>query len=135
MGLVSTIQKATASAFKAIGDIPTVCTYTSVGVTEYDPLTGVYVAPAQNPSTGAYSPSGIPYRNLVILIEDYEAREIQSSGGTVLSTDQKASIPKMNLTPTPKSGDTITDPDEVVWTVENVSIDPAKALWVFQVRQ
>ncbi|MFH1422917.1 MAG: hypothetical protein ABIH42_09440 [Planctomycetota bacterium] len=123
MGLANIIQRAAQTAFKAIGDIPLICTYTSKG-------TPVYV-----PATGAYTSTDTDYTSLSVLFEDYTAKEITDAGGVILSTDQKASIPNLSLTPTPKITDYITDSNSQKWTVQNIKIDPARALYVFQVRR
>jgi hypothetical protein len=123
MGLANTIQKAAKTAFKAIGDIPLVCTYTSKGARTY------------TAATGAITSTDTAYTLLKILFEDYTAKEIMDSGGVILKTDQKASIPNLNLTPTPKRTDFITDSASKKWTIEDVMLDAARALWVFQVRR
>ena len=123
MSLASTIQKATVSAFKAIKSIPLICTYTSVGT------------PIYNPTTGEYTGGDAPYAGLSFLFENYTAMEINQAGGTIISTDSKASIPNVNLVPSPKATDYIVDSANVKWTVENVLIDSARALWILQARK
>jgi len=123
MGLADVVQKAAQTAFKVIGNIPLTCTYSSKGV-------AVYV-----PATGAYTSTDTDYESLSILFEDYTAQEITEADGVILSTDQKASIPNLNLTPTPKITDVITDSNSQKWAVQNVYIDAARALWIFQVRR
>ena len=123
MGLAETIQNAAKTAFVAIGNIPLTCTYTSKGT------------PIYNATTGAYTSTDTDYTGLSILFEDYSAREITEAGGAILSTDQRASIPNVNLTPTPKITDYITDSNSQKWTVELALIDPARALWVLQCRR
>ena len=123
MGLADVVQKAAQTAFKMIGNIPLTCTYASKGASTY------------NTTTGLYTSMDVSYTGLSILFEDFTAQEITEAGGTILSTDQKASIPNLNLTPTPKITDYITDSNSQKWTVENVRIDPARALWIFQVRR
>lgn len=123
MGLADIVQKAAKTAFKAIGDIPLTCTYTDKGMPVYDP------------ASGTYSSSDTDYTGLKFVFENYEANEVSASGGVILTTDQKASIPNLNLTPTPQIKDLITDSDSVVWVIENIKTDPAKALWIFQVRR
>lgn len=123
MGLADAIQKATQAAFTAIGNIPITCTYTDKGASIYDPATGGYIF------------SDTDYTGLKFVFEDYTAQEVTNSDGVILITDQKASIPNLNLTPTPQIKDLITDADSVVWTIENIKIGPAKALWIFQVRR
>jgi len=123
MGLADVVQKAAQTAFKAIGNIPLTCTYVSKGT------------PVYNATTGAYTSTDTSYASLKILFEDYNAREIQDAGGVILSTDQKASIPNLSLTPTPKITDTITDSNSQKWAIMDILIDPARALWVFQTRR
>ena len=123
MGLADVVQKAAKTAFKIIGDIPLTCTYTSKGVAVY------------NPATGGFTSTDTDYASLAILFEDYLSEEITAAGGVILATDQKASIPNLNLTPTPKITDVITDSNSQKWTVAAVGIDPARALWIFQTRR
>jgi len=123
MGLADVVQKAAQTAFKMIGNIPLTCTYASKGASIY------------NTTTGLYTFTDVSYTGLSILFEDFTVQEITEAGGAILSTDQKASIPNLNLTPTPKITDYITDSNSQKWTVENVRIDPARALWIFQVRR
>ena len=123
MGLADTIQKAAQTAFTAIGNIALVCTYTSKGTPVYDP------------ATGAYSSTDTDYTGVKVLFENYTTKEITDAGGVILSTDQKASIPNLNLTPTPKIKDIITDTSSQKWTVENIMLDAARALWILQTRR
>ncbi len=124
MGLRETVQKAAVTAFKAVGNIPLTSTYTSV-----DPT------PTYNTTTGTYDDTDTDYTGLKVLYEDYTAAEISEAGGAILSTDIKASIPNLNLTPTPKITDKITDSNSIVWTVHNVYLDAASALYIFQCRR
>lgn len=124
MGLSKTIQNVAVSAFKAIGDILLVCTYADRGAAIYVPATGAYTYP-----------DTINYTNLKFLFEDFSAKEITDAGGVILTTDQKASIPQLNLTPTPQIKDLITDSDSVVWAIENIKKDAAKAVWIFHLRR
>ena len=123
MGLASVIQKATQTAFKAIGDIPITCVYISKQTSTYNAITGIGTS------------YDFEYSDLDFIFEDYTAQEIMESGGTILRTDQKANIPQFNLEPTPAIKDIITDSNDIVWTIENIKTDPARALWIFQVRQ
>lgn len=124
MGLADVIQKAAKTAFKVIGNIPLVCTYTDQGTSVYDPATGEYIYP-----------DAVDYTSLKFLFEDYTAKEIEDAGGVILTTDMRASIPQLNLTPTPQIKDLITDSDSIVWVIENFKKDAAGALWMFQVRK
>jgi len=123
MGLAGTIQKAAQTAFRAIGDIPLTCTYTSKGT------------PVYNPTTGATTSTDTDYSGLSILFEDFSSKDISDAGGAILRSDQKASIPNLSLTPVPKITDTITDSSSQKWTVQNVMIDAARALYIFQCRR
>lgn len=124
MGLADVIQSAAKTAFKAIGDIPLSCTYTDQGATVYVPATGAYTYP-----------DAVDYTSLKFLFQDYTTKEIEDAGGVILTTDQKSSIPTLNLTPEPQIKDLITDSDSIVWVVENIKKDAARAVWVFQVRK
>jgi len=123
MGLANTIQKAAQTAFRAIGDIPLTCKYTSKGT------------PVYNPTTGASTSTDTDYTGLSILFEDFSEKDITDAGGAILRSDQKASIPNLSLTPVPKITDTITDSSSQKWTVQNVMIDAARALYIFQCRR
>lgn len=122
MGLASVLQKAAQTAFKVIDDIPLTCSYASKGT------------PLYNPATGVYTSTDTEYPGLSILFEDFTAKEINESGGVILKTDQKASIPNLSLTPTPKITDYIIDSNSKKWTIQDILIDPARALWIFQAR-
>jgi len=129
MGLASVIQKATQVAFKAIGDIPLVCTYTSVGTPNYNTTTGV---------TSSFDEecSGVK-----VLFEDYNVREVQESNGAVLNTDKKLSIAALDITSEfgglliPKASDFVTTESEAKWVVQKTNIDSAQALWILQCRK
>ncbi len=123
MGLSSTVQKAAQTAFKAIGDIPLTCTYTSLGTQTYDATYGDFYS--QNTD----------YSNLKIVFEDFNPMKVADSGGAILATDKKLSIPQLSLTPTPKLSDYITDSDGFVWRIKDILTDPARALWLFQARR
>lgn len=124
MGLAQVMQNAAKTVFTAIGDIPLTCTYTSQGASVYVPATGAYTYP-----------NAVDYTSLKFLFQDYTAKEIEDAGGVILSTDQKSSIPQLNLTPIPQIKDLVTDSDSIVWAVENIEKDSARALWIFQLRK
>lgn len=119
MGLSATISSAVQAAFTALGDIPQSVTYTSKGTSTY------------NPTTGAVTSTDTTY-TVSMVLESYSSREIDNQ--IILSTDQKATIPQANLTPTPKVTDTITI-SSVVWGIVGIGQDPASATWVFQLRK
>ena len=124
MGLADVIQKAAKTAYNVIDDIPLVCVFTDQGASTYDPATGGYTYP-----------DAVDYAGLKFLFEDYSSDEVANSGGVILTTDQKSSIPTLNLTPEPQIKDLITDSDSIVWIIENIKKDAARALWMFQVRK
>ncbi len=126
MGFADLAQKLAQTGYKIAGNIRVTCTYTSKG-------TGVY-------ASGAYTyPASEDYTGLKFLFEDYEDKEVD--GSVIKSTDQKISIPQLDLVDssgdavTPAKKDTITDSDSRVWTIEGIGKDPARALWIFQGRE
>ena len=123
-GLAGVIQNAAKTAFKAIGNIPLTCTFTDQGAAVYVPATGGYTYP-----------NAVDYTSLKFLFEDFSAEEVANSGGVILTTDIKASIPTLNLTPEPQIKDLITGSDSIVLIIENIKKDSARALWTFQVRK
>ena len=126
MGLANTIQSAAKTAFKAIGNVAITCTYTSKGTQTYNVTTGLYTS-----TDTTYPTAGQP--DLKFLFEDYSSAELADQN--ILSTDQKATIPQLNLTPTPKKTDYLTDDNSVVWQIEGIGQDSARATWVLQVRK
>lgn len=124
MGLADIAQKAAKTAFKVIGNIPLTCVFTDQGIATYDPTTGGYTYPYH-----------LEYVNLKFLFENFSAEEVTNSGGVILTTDMRASIPQLNLTPEPQIKDLITDSDSQIWIIENIKKDAARAVWVFQVRK
>lgn len=121
MGFADLAKNLAVAGFKIAGNILITCTYTSKGTQTY------------NPATGLYTGSDTSYSGLKFLFEDYSSQEIDDQN--ILRTDMKASIPQLSLTPTPKKQDYLTDSDSVVWQVEGIGKDPARAMWVLQVRK
>lgn len=119
MGLKSAIQNAITAGFLSLGDLPTSVTYTSKG------------APTYVPSDGTYTSTDVEY-TVSMLLTSYRIEEIDDV--VVLKTDRKGIIPSSELTPTPKTDDTVTISD-VAWQVVNVKQDPAEAAWIFQLRK
>ena len=131
MGLDTVIKAAAVTAFNVVGDLLVTATFKQAGTKQYDPDSG---------GTKEYGETTVP--NLEFLRETYTDREIENS--RALSTDRKMSIPANTLgsTITPKVGDKIligsasdavsTDNE---WRIEEVTTDPASALWVLRVRQ
>jgi hypothetical protein len=119
MGLQAIVKSATQSAFTAIGDIPRSCTYHPKGATTYVPSTGAVTEGSQSDETVSF------------VFAHYQINEVD--GSIVKTGDQKALIPVENLTAVPKIEDYLTE-NSVRWNVMNVATDPAKALWILQVR-
>jgi hypothetical protein len=121
MGLKSTIQQTVLGAMNALDDIPTEVVYHSTGAITYDPAT-------RTPSeTG-----GSDYTIEKAILVGYKSSEID--GVKILKTDQQLLIPGLSLTVTPKENDYVTV-DGIKWDIEDFSIDPADAMWIFQVRK
>lgn len=122
MSLREAFQKATVTAFKAIGDVPESSTYTSIAVRSY------------NTSTSTPSTTGdVDYEDVDFVYSKFSENEIDDK--KVRSTDEKALIPTLNLTPNPKKGDYITKSDGTKWRVEGIRTDPTRALWKLQIRK
>ena len=121
MGLSEVLKNAAVTALNAVGNIATVATYHS---------TGVFTV---SPATGNITESGdTDQSTITMLFSDYTSDEID--GVSILSTDQKISIPSNSLTATPKVDDYVLD-SSIKWHIQRVGIDPAGAMWVLQGRK
>lgn len=119
MGLREVLQNAAVAAVAAVGNIATASTFVSI-------------ASVYDTATGDTTITDTDYPDLKIVFTNYKSNEINNT--TILSTDQKALIPKLNLEPTPKMKDLI-QRNGIEWKIESIDIDPADALWIFQVRK
>jgi len=111
-GIAKTIGKALAGVMLNI-------TLSRTSGDEYDPETGSVVPGA----TKSFKCKG--------LVEDWGAYYLASQ--LVQAGDRKVSILAATLKTTPVPGDSVTAEGNT-WTVIAVSSDPAKAVWVLQVR-
>lgn len=121
MGLKSTIQQATLGAMDALDDIPKEAVYHSTGTIAYDPATRA------SSETG-----GSDHTIEKAILVGYKSSEID--GVKILKTDQQLLVPGLSLTVTPKENDYATI-DGIKWDIKDCSIDPAGAMWIFQVRK
>ncbi|MCP4149813.1 MAG: hypothetical protein GY757_18860 [bacterium] len=121
MGLTEVFRKAAVAAHNACGDLNDSSTYHSTGTFGY------------TASTGAVAESGgVDYTGVDVIFIGYQTEEID--GEKILRDDRKALIAALNLTPTPKVTDYITDSNSKVWNVVDVGGDPAPAEWKLQCR-
>ncbi len=120
MGMKEAFQNAAVAAFSAAGNIKTSVTYHSTGTNAY------------NTSTGAMTETGGQDLSVSVMFTNYEQEEID--GDVILTTDQKALIPTLNLSVTPKITDTIIAGSET-WQVQGKKTDPAEAMWEIQLRK
>ena len=120
MGLQSVFKTAAQTIFTAFGDIPQSVTYTYVSGN-----------PVYNPTTGASTGTTANY-TISIIFDQYEAQDVD--GVNIIVTDQIAMIPVENLAIVPSNNDYITISSER-WNVVSKKTDPAKALWILQIRK
>ncbi len=137
MGLTLTFQEGAVTTFAAFGDLIKSATYTrTISNPAYNPLTGAITADEES-FTAAF------------LFERFDAEDDQGTyrkakdmvGENVLPTDQRASIPCLNMKNTvgtlvdPEMDDTIVKADSSRWKVIRIRTDPASALWEMQIRR
>ena len=125
MGLRDQINKAVGSAFKAIGDIPHVCQFQSLGagtsgMDNYDIVSGGPKA--------AVSTYTLPAVAFVRFKEDDPDADVQ------VATDMKMIFQRTTLPVLAKTGDTLIDDTGRRWTVKRVTTDPADAATILHVR-
>lgn len=126
MSLKSTVQSLVKTAFGPINSLLTAVTYTSTGsqVDNYDPNELNVSSTDTSYSVNALLGSAVS-RN---------TKKTDAFRATIYTHEQTnsnikiAKIPVLDLTPTPKIGDTITI-DSVAWKVSRVDIDTAESLW------
>lgn len=127
-GLKDIFQKAAQTAHAVFKDVAIKVDYHSIGTFTYDATAGT------NVESGGHDQKAVRF-----IFENYSTKEIDNE--IILSTDQKASVPVLNLEMVPKPSDYLTKPltvDEeegVVWNVVGVKTDPAEAAWELQVRK
>lgn len=126
MGLRDLFADGVASIFSALDDIPVEVTYKS-RTESYDPVTRIVTLASASLDVDA-------------ILDEYSAVELRFSerlneDQTILGTDKKAMIKADDLSSiTPKVLDTITI-DGTAWQVKAMKVDPAGAMWTFQIRR
>ena len=113
--------------FDKFGSFRKLCTYTSVGDSVYDPVTGVVVE-----SIASTQP-------VYIIFDEFSftttiAGVMQPDDSSIKEIDKKAIFPSLDLAVTPKVNDKITDDNSVIWRVMGISIDPKPAHYELHVR-
>lgn len=120
MGLQNVFKTAAQTIFTAFGDVPKSVIYTHVSSD-----------PVYDPATRAVSTVSTDYA-LSFVFDKFEAEDVD--GANILSTDQIAMIPVENVSFIPSNHDYLTIDNEK-WNVINKKTDPAKALWLLQIRK
>lgn len=126
MGLSDVFASGVDAIFTALGDIPVSVTYKSL-VATYNPATRVTTFASASVSTYA-------------VLDEYGAVELRfaerlSDDQTIIGTDKKCMIKASALSAiTPRTLDTITI-NSVAWQVKAIKIDPAGAMYTFQIRR
>lgn len=116
------IQQAVKQAMTVVKPLNSTVVYHSTGTFKKHPVTGIMV-----------ESGGADYTSTDMTMVGYKSNEID--GTHVLSTDQKGLISTLVFTDTPKNSDYLTDEDSIKWNVESHKKDPAKALWIIQLRK
>ncbi len=126
MGMKDVFASGVEAIFNALGDIPVSVTYKS--------MTGSYDYASR---TATFTSSLI---STYAILDEYGSTELRFSerlndDQVILGTDKKCLIRASELSSvTPKVLDTITI-DSVNWQVKAIKIDPAEAMYVFQIRK
>ena len=126
MGLRDAFAGGVSAIFSALDDVPVSVTYTS--------RTETYNVTSR---TVTVSSTALTVDAILDEYSDVELRfgERLNDDQTILGTDKKAMIKAEDLsTITPKVLDTITI-SSVDWQVKAMKIDPAGAMWTFQIRR
>lgn len=126
MGLRDVFAGGVDAIFAALDDVPVSVIYKSITET-YNPATRITT----------YASASVTVYAILDEYSDVELRfsERLTDDKTVLSTDKKAMIKAEDLLSiTPKALDTITI-NSVAWQVKASKIDPAGAMWTFQIRK
>lgn len=117
----SAIQQAVKQAMGAIKSLNSTLVYHSTGTFTNHPVTGLMV-----------ESGSADYTLTEMTMVAYKSNEVD--GSHVLATDQKGLISTLDFPTTPKNEDYLTDADSIKWNVESYKKDPAKALWIIQLR-
>lgn len=121
MALKASLRKAVKSAFKALDDIPKVCTYKSVAG-----------APVRDLDTGTSTRVETDYRLPMVVFSKFTERQIDRD--PALLTDMKMIFPSEDLPVPPKQSDTVLDDAGITWVIMKRISDPAAIVTILQVR-
>lgn len=122
MGLKSVIQNAVNTAFSAVGDLAEVVTI------NYKSSDRAY-----NATTGALADTPTTHAVAKAVFSKYRFHEIDNR--TIFAKDRRCSFPVTLLSVTPRPNtDTLTDSSGTLWQIIDARMDPAKAMWVLQLR-
>jgi hypothetical protein len=121
MALKATIRRAVKAAFKAMDDIPKVCTYKSVAG-----------APVRDLDSGTSSRTETSYTLPMVVFAKFSERQIDRD--PALLTDMKMLFPSEDLPVPPKQSDTVIDDVGVTWVIMKRISDPAAIVTILQVR-
>lgn len=121
MGLRELAQTIAKTGFTAAGNIPRPCLYRSKTA----------ASPSYNSATGAVTDLYTDY-SVSMIFGKFKTTEID--GQAIRLSDTKAMIPSIDLAVSPKENDIVIR-DGIVLEVIKIKVDPAEALWVFQLRR
>lgn len=119
MSLLSDIQAAVKSGMNALDDVRELVTYRSAGTPTYDAASGAPLV----------TTTEVPVRAVFV---HYRRDEID--GQVIRPEDQQCLIAAEDLSMTPALNDSIVRGSET-WSVVGIQTDPAKAVWLLQVRR
>lgn len=120
MGLRETMQQAAVTAFNIAGNIKESVSYRSKTSN-----------PTYNPTTGAVSD---PYTDYTVSMIFTKTKKEEIDNQAIMSNDEWALIPQLNLTPTPKENDLIIR-NSISYNIVKIGTDPAGALWKLLIRR
>jgi len=124
MGLKSTFQKAAKTVVKAFGDVPEAASLFKAASDQ----------PAYNPVTSSPATAGASYTITQVVYDRFNSSDIDNE--KILPTDEIAMIPSLNISVIPEPDDIITKANASEWKIiRMLPTDPAKALWLCQIRQ
>lgn len=123
--MATVIQKAIQRGLKALRTtsmgIQQLCQYTSATTTTY------------SATAGTFTQTTAELEDVPVVMTQYEIREID--GEAIRPEDQKALIAVLDLSVEPTINDWIELADSTRWTVVQTKRDPARGMWVLQVRR
>lgn len=119
MGLKSIARKAAKTVLQIVDDLSEPVVYHSFGTLDYDAATGV-----------STETDGSEYA-LSVVFANFKEKDIDNE--VVRSEDKKALIADLSLSFAPKVGDSLVHGSDT-WYIVSIKLDPASALWIFQIR-